>query len=287
MNGFDLSTAQGIYIGNNLASEVWLGQNKIWPTIPPPTQYYDEYLTIESLQNNTGVYFEYQGPNDGTPLTIQWSTDKITWNNTTANRYESAPPYTNQPFVILNTNDKVYIKGTNDKYSGTINESSFNHNINTDNPNDSNVYSFNLSGNIMSLIYGDNFRNKYDFPPNSETNFSHLFEVTAVIDAGNLVLPATTLTRACYYDMFDLCSNLTTAPDLPATTLVQQCYGRMFAACSSLNYIKCLATDISATNCLYNWVLNVSSTGTFVKDANTTWPTGDNGIPLNWTVTNN
>lgn len=48
-----------------------------------------------------------------------------------------------------------------------------------------------------------------------------------------------------------------------------------------------LATDISASNCLNNWVNGVSSTGTFVKNAAmTSLPTGASGIPSGWTVQN-
>ena len=43
-------------------------------------------------------------------------------------------------------------------------------------------------------------------------------------------LPATTLTRACYWYMFSGCS-LTQAPELPATTLTSNCYNNMFAFC--------------------------------------------------------
>lgn len=96
-------------------------------------------------------------------------------------------------------------------------------------------------------------------------------------------LPATTLAMACYYYMFYGCTNLTTAPMLIATTLVNACYNSMFANCSNLNYIKCLATDISATDCTINWVANVASSGTFVKDPNMNdWTIGNNGIPTNW-----
>ena len=85
--------------------------------------------------------------------------------------------------------------------------------------------------------------------------------------------------------MFQNCKKLTTAPELPATTLVGGCYQNMFKGCTSLNYIKCLATDISASNCTNNWVNGVSSTGTFVKNSNmTSWTEGANGIPNNWTV---
>jgi hypothetical protein len=61
----------------------------------------------------------------------------------------------------------------------------------------------------------------------------------------------------------------------------------MFYNCTNLNYIKCLATDISASNCTSNWVNGVAASGTFVKDPNittSTWETGANGIPSGWTV---
>lgn len=97
-------------------------------------------------------------------------------------------------------------------------------------------------------------------------------------------LPATTLASHCYADMFTGCKNLTTAPELPAKTLANWCYANMFYDSIKLNYIKCLATDISADSAIRFWVNNVASTGTFVKDPNTTWPTGSSGIPEGWTV---
>ena len=99
-------------------------------------------------------------------------------------------------------------------------------------------------------------------------------------------LPATTLTARCYNYMFQDCTSLTAAPELPATTLVDYCYMRMFRNCTSLNYIKCLATDISASSCTYDWVQSVASSGTFVKPSTTDWSskTGNDGIPTNWTV---
>ena len=100
-------------------------------------------------------------------------------------------------------------------------------------------------------------------------------------------LPATALADYCYRYMFYECTNLITAPELPATTLADCCYSSMFYYCIKLNYIKMLATDISASNCLSIWVNRVSSTGTFVKHPDmTTLPTGTSGIPDGWTVVN-
>ena len=85
--------------------------------------------------------------------------------------------------------------------------------------------------------------------------------------------------------MFQYCNSLTTAPELPATTLAKSCYSSMFECCNALNYIKMLATDISATDCLSSWVYSVSKTGTFIKNAAmTSLPTGESGIPSGWTV---
>ena len=99
-------------------------------------------------------------------------------------------------------------------------------------------------------------------------------------------LPATTLADNCYQGMFVYCTGLTSAPELPAATLTEACYSMMFYNCSNLNYIKCLATDISAPTCTYEWVYGVASAGTFVKDANMTdWEIDStDGIPIGWTV---
>jgi hypothetical protein len=59
----------------------------------------------------------------------------------------------------------------------------------------------------------------------------------------------------------------------------------MFYGCTSLNYIKCLATDISASNCTGSWVYNVAASGTFIKaEGMRSWTTGESGIPSGWLV---
>ena len=101
-------------------------------------------------------------------------------------------------------------------------------------------------------------------------------------------LPATTLpasSNGCYNRMFMGCTSLVIAPKLSATMLVDSCYWQIFQGCTNLKIIVCLATDISASNCLTNWTKGVSATGTFIKAASmTSWTTGINGIPQGWTV---
>jgi len=98
-------------------------------------------------------------------------------------------------------------------------------------------------------------------------------------------LPATTMVKDCYYAMFTMCGKITTAPQLPAATLAEGCYMSMFSQCTNLNSVTCLATNISAKNCTYDWLTGVAATGTFTKAGEMTgWTTGGNGIPEGWTM---
>jgi len=97
-------------------------------------------------------------------------------------------------------------------------------------------------------------------------------------------LPATTLASTCYAGMFQSCTKLSEAPELPAAKLVSYCYQSMFESCTRLSYIKMMATDVSASSCLNNWVSGVNSTGTFVKNQKATLETGVSGIPEGWKV---
>ena len=100
-------------------------------------------------------------------------------------------------------------------------------------------------------------------------------------------LLATTLASYCCNNMFRGCTSLTTAPSLLATTLTVRCYANMFAECTNLNSVTCLATSGVNQNYSTNYWLNrVSSTGTFTKAANVSWPSGVSGIPNGWTVVN-
>ena len=117
--------------------------------------------------------------------------------------------------------------------------------------------------------------------------YQYMFKGCKSLTTAPTVLPATTLKNSCYYSMFQDCTSLTTSPELPATTLEYSCYKYMFKGCTKLNYIKMLATNISASDCLYNWVDGVASSGTFAKHPDmTTLPTGTSGIPEGWTVAN-
>ena len=117
----------------------------------------------------------------------------------------------------------------------------------------------------------------------AEACYSNMFaHCTGLVNAP--ALDCTDLDAECYKAMFIGCTSLTTAPELPAQTLKAKSYQLMFSDCSSLSYIKCLATNISATYCTDYWVGDVSASGTFVRAQGSTWSTGTDGIPSGWTV---
>ena len=239
-----------------------------WAVLDP---FETEYLTIVSLENNNTISWNNNWP--AAERTISISTDNgQTWVQKTSDMGGTT-------LATLNNGNKLLIKGTNSSYAYWEGDDyAYNHFSSTGD--------FNVEGNIMSVFYGDNFIEQTTLP--NEGLLYGLFKgCEGLVSAENLKLPATTLRPYCYDEMFAFCPSLTTAPELPATTLANSCYQSMFYDCTSLNYIKCLATDISATNCTTDWVDGVAATGTFVKSKDmASWATGVNGIPTGWTVEN-
>ena len=196
-------------------------------------EYAGQYLTIESLEDNNAIY--WKASNSSFTKTISASTDNgVTWTE-----YTSSTGGSGTTIATLNAGEKVFLKGTNAAYATTSNGwvwSSFNGNK-----------KFNVYGNLLSLVYGNSFINKMTIE--KENTFTFLFKESNVVDAGNLVMQASTLTNWCYAYMFYNCANLTVAPELPATTLVNSCYDNMFYGCTSLTAAPQLPATTLAADC--------------------------------------
>lgn len=305
--------------------------------VPPTPSYENQYLTFEALENGTFTFTN----------NVSYTIDNgQTWTALTAN--------TNTP-TIANGNKimwKAEITPSSSTGVGTFSSSG----------------RYNVEGNPMSLLFGDNFSGKTSLSGKSNA-FVNLFKNNNnLISASNLklvattlsdrcyramflnctnlttapVLPATTLATYCYSFMFDGCTSLTTAPELPATTLAQYCYQLMFNSCTSLTtapelpattlakrcydgmfsectslttavlpatnftnisdtpasngyeynqmfinctslvYLKAMFVDYGYLN-VYNWMSNIHTNGTFVKNPNATW-TETPYLPSTWTV---
>lgn len=96
-------------------------------------------------------------------------------------------------------------------------------------------------------------------------------------------LPAINIKHSCYQYMFRNCTALTTSPSLHAKTLANICYYGMFENCSNLNKVCIHADNISATQCLLNWLNGVAANGDFYCVNGISYPSTASGIPANWT----
>jgi len=165
---------------------------------------------------------------------------------------------------------------------------------------------FAVGGTLASLIWGDDYDTKFN--TKDWNSFNWLFYQSKVRNAKNLKLTLTSLHNGTYYSLFSNCTNLNvppmeitvggdcyqqmfsdctsleSSPDILIPTLASNSLKEMFKGCTSLKHIKIMSTNISASNCLQNWVQNVGSTGTFEKAEGVTFPSGASGIPSGWTV---
>lgn len=108
----------------------------------------------------------------------------------------------------------------------------------------------NLSGNCMSLLYGDNAKGK-NLAENHEYAFTNLFYgCDKIFHISEDFLPSTTTTKGCYSGMFKKCTNIITTPKLSASVLADRCYNEMFAYCDNLNNVSELSfNEVGVSSC--------------------------------------
>ena len=195
---------------------------------------YTDYMTLTALGNGMITITIPAAINSSYATSLSYSKDKSTWNETIID--DTAQTIS----IPVTSGENVYLKGIAKQlckdYKSFININS--------------TAGINASGNIMSLLYGDDYKDKVAFPSGSTYTFAYLFNGnTHLISAENLILPATTLATNCYDSMFYGCTSLTTAPELPATTLARVCYSYMFSGCTSLTTAPTLPATTLADNC--------------------------------------
>ena len=192
--------------------------------------YTTEYLTFNILSAGT---INWTASNTAITKTVDYKLNDGEWTSITSNTGSSAPT------ITVNSGDKIQFRGNNEQYATS--ESNYN-------SFSGSTALFEAEGNIMSLIYGDDFKNNLTI--SSTYAFANLFRDCAnLVSAENLVLPATTLKFMCYGSMFRYCTSLTTAPALPATTLATSCYDHMFGGCASLTTAPELPASTLGAQC--------------------------------------
>ena len=181
--------------------------------------YEEEYFTLVLLGAGTVTLYDYGYGEDSSEL--YYSKNGGAWTEVVLQDYSLD--------ISVVNGDKIRIKGNNSQ-----NGLPYFHIESTAN--------FNAEGNVMSLLYGDNYRNQHEIT--ATCALMGLFkECDAIISAKNLKLPATSISFGCYglndsdawSGMFMRCSNLVEGPEvLPALVAEESCYCHMFDECTSL-----------------------------------------------------
>ena len=189
------------------------------------------YFTIEPIEDKLSVQLLYY--ND-----MYYSIDGDAWRKLSAGA--STP--------IINAGQQIHLKINNPIISDSFGIGTF-------------IISkrCNVFGNIMSLLFGDNFEGQTDLSGKKHAFYKLFYNCSTIIDASQLKLPATTLSDMCYSHMFSYCTSLTTAPELPATTLSDMCYSYMFYTCTSLVTAPELPATTLAEGCYSSMFDNCKS----------------------------
>ena len=310
-----------IKLGDRNIIKIKIGDSVIWEK---KTVVDADYFYIESLGDGNTISVGNQGSGNPSGLTptLEYSTDKNTWNTITFD-WTSGTHTTELP--ILNTGEKMYFRNDTRKFScseykyitfspsvtsnvgGDIRTLS--NYLDVDSETKPQPYMFcNLFYNNNKIVDASNLRLPYttladycynsmfkscsslttpptELPATTLAKYCYgvMFGGCSSLTTPPTELPATTLAYFCYERMFSDCTSLTTTPTLLATTLADYCYKDMFNSCSKLNSITVYADDISATSCTKDWLSGVSSTGTFRNLGSATYPTDSaSGIPKGW-----
>lgn len=308
-----------IYVGSNEIEKGYVGSSMVYEENSGP-DYSKTPLCLESVNgSNLNIYFYvncYYNGNDyysdlSKTLEIQYSYDNVNWTSTTINGDVGWPGASGKHSVyrtLSTTSPKVYLRTNNQIYKYYKSSGSYPNqlsHISLDANTDFNVY-----GNITSMYYGSSFNGQRNYGSTNAFGYG-FFTQSKVVDASNLVLPNSLITLNGNYGqfgrMFSQCTKLISPPELPATTLVKSCYYNIFYGCSKLTYIKVGFTawpDMSSSSAsnyraTYEWTnLTQNTTGTFVCPAalpqqfnasgnNTSGSSlsnASNAIPYGWTV---
>lgn len=181
---------------------------------------YDNYLTIEALEDGVKVWL---GDND-----CEYCVDGDgNWKNLPAGERTDA----------VGKGQRLHFRGN---ITPTPNSGIGMFETNGD---------FNLLGNVMSMLYGDDGGGAFSLEGKNRAFYMLFYGCEHLRSVADGFLPATTLSDQCYSDMFSGCENLTHAPVLPAAALAERCYENMFEYCTSLIQAPALPATVLAEYC--------------------------------------
>ena len=198
------------------------------------------YLRFTAIEDGTFTLTIPASVNTSYLTSVSYSLDDgdtwVTTENTSSAITITTPTVTAGNSVVWKGDGKQYSSGTSASAASKF----------------SSTGRYNVSGSIMSLLYGNDVKNT---KLSGNYTFLYLFNNnTKLVDASELLLYATTLKERCYGYMFNGCTSLTAAPELPATNITGSCYSNMFRGCTSLTSIPSILPAMTLQNQCYEYM---------------------------------
>lgn len=237
----------------------------------------EHYFFVEDLSGEENTLSIIKHQSEAYSVTVEYSTDEQNW-QTLGTTGQTALTLT------VPANGRVYLRATTPSWGHFAYGYERYEYIDM-------AKAWGIGGNIASLLYGANFIGQTTLPNMSEPTFTGLFNSWGtrhwtLQTADNLIIPFTTLSPSCCYQMFYQ-HPLTKAPDLSnINTINNKTFGSMFTDCHSLNSVDIRSiTDWNTAN-TQDWLTGVAPTGTiYINSAlDGVIPENSNsGIPSGWT----
>jgi hypothetical protein len=140
--------------------------------------YLGDTLLYPQSQPQVKDYFRFIAREDGT---FKLSGNSLSYSLDSGTTWSSLASDTDSP--LLSSGETIMFKATNPTVDNGIGK------FISDGD-------FDVEGNIMSLIYGDNFIGNNTLT--GTYNFCSMFKLSNSVSAEHMILPATTLTQYCY-----------------------------------------------------------------------------------------
>lgn len=202
------SGTTALYVGNSSYSKAYVGSTLVWPL---NIDYKTMYLTMKFLE--PGYICFKKGDSSAMSLTVYYSKNGGEWTSVSSANAEQ---------IQVDNGDEIRWKGNNSAYTTT-----------TDHPCQfSGSSTFNLYGNINSLLSGDTFTETGDL---AQYAFRKFFSGSRVVDASNLYLNFNTVNIRSLSQLMSYCNDLIASPSsISAQTVNEYGIGAVCYMCKNL-----------------------------------------------------
>ena len=212
----------------------------------------ERYLTFKIASDGVIGWRGGSTSADCADYSIYYSKNNGEWEEAVAHNdpyVEDDPGYLGSYYISVQSGDTIHFKAVRSTYC----------------PSDLSPYrmfrrstaTYDVEGNIMSLIYGEDFDNNTEFAEGSRNNLIRAFYNEPVRDASKLILPASYVNEQAYKTMFRGCSNLIQGPVILANDFGPMSCEYMFAECTALTGTP----EINATGSISDWAFNDAFSG--------------------------